>query len=68
MKSLPKPAGVLEHCREGETDACFSIFFGNFRYDQILKETKDTNIHFFIHSSNFQKSYQGIPENYTSEL
>jgi hypothetical protein len=44
------------------------FFFGNFRSDQILKETKDTNIHFFIHSSNSQKSYQGIPENYTSEL
>jgi hypothetical protein len=25
---LPKPAGVLEHCREGETNCWFSIFRG----------------------------------------
>ena len=25
-KSLPKPTGVLEHCREGETNAWLSIF------------------------------------------
>jgi hypothetical protein len=26
--SLPKQTGLLEHCREGETNRCFSIFLG----------------------------------------
>ena len=56
---LPKPTGVLEHCREGETNCWFSTFRA-FPSDSIPKATKDVGVHFFIHSSNSCKFYQRI--------
>jgi hypothetical protein len=41
--------GVLEHSREGETNAYFSLF-GVFRSDRIPKATNDFGVYFFIHS------------------
>jgi hypothetical protein len=47
--SKKTPTGVLEHCREGETNCWFSII-GAFLSDRIPEATKDVNVHFFINS------------------
>jgi hypothetical protein len=56
----PKQTGVLEHCREGETNS-FSPFFMAFPSGRILKSTKDA-----ICSSNFRKLCQRIPGTFRS--
>ena len=66
-KKRKKPTGVLQYCREGETNCWFPIFRG-FPSDRIPKATKDVNVHFFINRSNSCKLYQRIPVNYTSEF
>jgi hypothetical protein len=43
-KSLTKPTGALEHCREG------SPTYKAFPSDRIPLATKDVNVHFFTHS------------------
>ena len=45
-----------------------SQFFGAFHSGRVPKATKDVNVHFFIHNSNFCKLYLRIPVNYTSEF
>jgi len=51
----PKPTGVLEHCREGDSKCWFSVWGGGARpSDRIRKATKDVNIHLFIHSFIFR--------------
>jgi hypothetical protein len=57
----PTPTGVVEHYREGETNSWFSIFRA-FPPDRIPRVTKDFNVHFFIHSSNSCKLYEGFQE------
>jgi hypothetical protein len=59
-KSLTKPTGVLEHCRDGVTKSWFSIFLA-IPSDRIRKALNDDNINFFIHSSNSYKLFQRIP-------
>ena len=49
-------AGVLEHCREGETNSWFSIF-GAFPSDGIPMVMKDVNVHLFIHSCSIPANY-----------
>jgi len=44
MNPWPKPTGVLEHCREGETNCWLSIF-GAFLSSLTPKATKDVNVH-----------------------
>ena len=61
----PKPTGVLENCREVETNCWFSIF-GSFTFDRIPKATKNVNVHFFIHSSNTSILYERIPGSFIS--
>jgi hypothetical protein len=61
----PKPTGVLEHWREGETNCWFSILVA-FPSDRIPKATNDVNEHYFIHSSNSYKLYQRIPGTFWS--
>ena len=56
----PKPTGVLEHCREGETNFWCSIFRG-VSFWPLPKATKDVRAHFFIHSF----PHAVIPVNYT---
>jgi hypothetical protein len=46
-KSLTKTTGVLEHCREEETNFWF-YFFGAFSSDRTSKATKDINVHFLF--------------------
>jgi len=41
----PKRTGVLEHCREGQTNCWFPIF-KEFLSDSIPKATKDVSEHF----------------------
>ena len=43
-------------------------FFRVFPSDRVPKVTKDVNVHFFIHSSNYSKLYQRIPETYTGKF
>jgi hypothetical protein len=57
------PTGVLEHCREGEIN---STFFGAFPSDQFHKATKDVNVCFFIHSSDFFNPYPANVEDMVS--
>jgi len=64
-KPWPKPTGVLEHCREGETNHLFSILFGAFPSGCIPKATKDVNVQKFPSRTNFRKLSQRIPR--TSE-
>ena len=45
-----------------------STFFGAFHSDRNPEATKDVNVHFFIHSTNSCKLYQGIHVNCTSEF
>jgi hypothetical protein len=45
-----------------------SPFSGAFHSDHIPEATKDVNVHFFIHSTNSCKLYQGIYANCTSEF
>jgi hypothetical protein len=52
----PKRTGVLEHCREGQTDCCFPIF-GEFPSGRIPKATKDVS-----------ELFLAIPVRYTSEF
>jgi hypothetical protein len=42
-----KPTGVLEHCREGKTNCCLSIF-EVLPCDPIPKPTKYVNVNFFF--------------------
>ena len=48
----PKSTGVLQHCREGETN-CWFFIFRAFPSNRIPKATKDAEVHFFIHCFNF---------------
>jgi hypothetical protein len=57
----PKPTGVLEHSRKGETNDG-SSFFGTFLCDRIPTTTKDVNVSFFINNSNSFKLLQRTPE------
>jgi hypothetical protein len=43
-----------------------SPLFGAFPSDRIPKALKDSNVRFFIHSNNFCKLHQRIPENILS--
>ena len=43
----PKSTGVLDDCREGETNCWFSIF-GAFLSDCIPKGTKDVSVNFLF--------------------
>jgi hypothetical protein len=54
---LLKPTGVLEHCREEETNCRLSIFIS----DSIPNVSTDVSVRFFIHSSNSCKLYERIP-------
>ena len=56
---LPKPIGVLEHCRDGKPKVG-SQFFGAFPFDRIPKATEDVDVCFFIHSGNSCKLCQRI--------
>ena len=58
-KPQPKPTGVQEHCREGETNSFFPPFFGAFPSDRIPKLMNDVNVHFL---------FTEVPVNYTSDL
>jgi len=58
-KSLNKPTGVLEHCREEETNCSPSV--GTFPSYPVPKATKDVHIHYFIHNSISCKLCQRIP-------
>ena len=60
----PKSAGVLEHCREGETNCWFSIF-RELPSDRLPKAMEVVIAYCYIHSftscSNSSKLYQRIP-------
>ena len=43
--------GVLEHCREVETNSWFAIFYA-LPSNHIPKATKDVNVYFFIDRCN----------------
>ena len=47
INPLPRPTGVLEHFREGET-GCWSSILGAFPSDPIPKTTKNFSVHFFL--------------------
>ena len=53
----PKPTGVLEHCRGGETNWWVSIFLRRFLLTAFRRRPKDYSAHFFIHSRNSYKLY-----------
>jgi hypothetical protein len=59
----PEPTCVLEHCREGEPIVGCPLFVA-FPSNHIPKATKYFNVGFFIHSDNFCKFYQRIPETF----
>jgi len=63
----PKPSGVLEHCREGDTNCLFSIFLA-YPSNHLSEAMKVINVHFFINSSNSCKLYQGIRGNFLKLL
>jgi hypothetical protein len=48
----PKPTGVLEHCREGETNCWVSILRAFI--SDVPKAMNDVNVHFCIHSNFYQ--------------
>ena len=64
INSLPKPTGMLEHCREGETKSVASTFFGAFRFDCVPKAMKDFSARCFIYGNNSCKLYQQIRGNF----
>ena len=58
----PKPAGVPEHCHEGETNCWFSIFRGASFLTASLKATKNVTVRKFPLYCNSYKLYQRITE------